>query len=281
MREIHVDAIQETIARLCIEATHSLPSDVREGLRRAAQTEKGPLAKKVLADLIANFEIAERQMVPLCQDTGTAVVFVELGQEVHIVGGNLEEAINKGVSRGYGEGFLRASIVKNPLTTRDNTKDNTPAVVHYEIVPGDALHLTVLPKGAGCENMSRFANFLPRAGKDAIVEFVLRTVEEVGGNPCPPLVIGVGIGGTAEFAMALAKKAIFRGVGTHNTDEAVAALETEMLTKVNALGVGPQAIGGITTALAVNIITHPTHIASLPVGVNIQCHSARSKTAVL
>ncbi len=281
MREIHVDVIQETIARLCVDATHRLPVDVREGLLGAAATEKAPLAQKILTDLISNFEIAERQMVPLCQDTGTAVVFVELGQDVHVVGGSLEDAINAGVARGYQEGFLRASIVTHPLSTRQNTKNNTPAVVHYEIVPGDRLHLTVLPKGAGCENMSRFANFLPRAGKDAIIEFVLRTVEEVGGNPCPPLVIGIGIGGTAEFAMGLAKKAIFRGVGSQNADPEVAALERELYTKVNALGVGPQAVGGSTTALAVNILMHPTHIASLPVGINIQCHSARSQEAVL
>jgi len=281
MREIHVDTIKTKIAELCIDATHKLPEDVRVGLRLAETTEKGPLAKKILADLIENFDIAERQMVPLCQDTGTTVVFVELGQEVHIVGGSLEAAIHEGVGRGYTEGFLRASIVAHPFSTRQNTKNNTPAIIHYEIVSGNALHLKVLPKGAGCENMSRFANFLPRTGKDAIIDFVLRTVEESGGNPCPPLVIGVGIGGTAEYAMTMAKKAVARGVGTHDSDPEVAALEDEMRTKVNALGVGPQAVGGINTALTVNIITHPTHIASLPVGVNIQCHSARLKEVTL
>ncbi len=281
MREIHVDTIREKLAELCIDATHNLPEDVRAGLRRAEQTERAPLAKQIMVELIENFEIASRQMIPLCQDTGTTVVFVDLGQDVHIVGGSLEQAIHEGVGKGYTEGFLRASMVANPFSTRENTKDNTPAVIHYEVVPGDGLHLKVMPKGAGCENMSRFANFLPRSGKDAIIEFLLRTVEESGGNPCPPLVVGVGIGGTAEYAMMLAKKAVTRGVGKRSEDPEVAALEEEMLTKVNALGIGPQAVGGLNTAMAVNVLTYPTHIASLPVGINIQCHSARLKEADL
>lgn len=281
MREIHVDAIRDKLAELCVEATHVLPEDVRQGLRRAEQSERSPLARQVLVELIENFEIAERQMIPLCQDTGTTVVFVELGQDVHVVGGSLEEAIHAGVGQGYTSGFLRASIVEHPLTSRRNTGNNTPAVIHYEVVPGDQLRLKVLPKGGGCENMSRFANFLPRAGKDAVIEFLLRTVEESGGNPCPPLIIGVGIGGTSEYAMSLAKKAVTRGVGTHNADPEIAALEDEMLEKVNALGIGAQAVGGVTTALAVNVLTYPTHITALPVGINIQCHSARLKEAVL
>jgi fumarate hydratase subunit alpha len=281
MREIHVDTIREKLAELCIDATHNLPEDVRAGLRRAEQTERAPLAKQIMVELIENFEIASRQMIPLCQDTGTTVVFVDLGQDVHIVGGSLEQAIHEGVGKGYTEGFLRASMVANPFSTRENTKDNTPAVIHYEVVPGDGLHLKVMPKGAGCENMSRFANFLPRSGKDAIIDFLLRTVEESGGNPCPPLVVGVGIGGTAEYAMMLAKKAVTRGVGKRSEDPEVAALEEEMLTKVNALGIGPQAVGGLNTAMAVNVLTYPTHIASLPVGINIQCHSARLKEADL
>ncbi|HWO73499.1 MAG TPA: fumarate hydratase [Dehalococcoidia bacterium] len=281
MKEIHVDAIRDKVAELCIEATHVLPEDVREGLRRAEATERSPLAKQVLVELIDNFEFAERNLVPLCQDTGTTVVFIELGQDVHVIGGSLEEAIHAGVAKGYTEGYLRASIVANPLTTRTNTGNNTPAVIHYEVVPGEELRIKVLPKGGGCENMSRYANFLPRAGKDTVIEFLLRTVEESGGNPCPPLVIGVGIGGTAEYAMTLAKKAVTRGVGSHNPDPEVAALEAEMLEKVNALGVGPQAVGGVNTALAVNVLTYPTHITALPVGINIQCHSARLKEAVL
>lgn len=281
MREIHVDTVRDKVAELCIEATHVLPEDVQHGLRRAQETEQGPLAKQIITEIIENFEVAKREMIPLCQDTGTTVVFVDLGQDVHVVGGSLEQAIHEGVGRGYTEGYLRASMVQAPFTSRENTKNNTPAVIHYEVVPGDELRLKIMPKGAGCENMSRFANFLPRAGKDAIIEFLLRTVEESGGNPCPPLVIGVGIGGTAEYAMALAKKAVTRGVGKNNPDPEVAALEQEMLEKVNALGIGPQAVGGVNTAMAVNVLTYPTHIASLPVGINIQCHSARLKEAVL
>ena len=281
MREVHVDTIREKIAALCIDATHKLPEDVRAGLRRAEQTEQAPLAKQILVELMDNFDIAERQMIPLCQDTGTTVVFVELGQDVHITGGSLEEAIHEGVGAGYTSGYLRASIVAHPLTSRTNTGNNTPAVIHYDVVPGDQLRLKVMPKGGGCENMSRFANFLPRAGKDAVIEFVLRTVEESGGNPCPPLIIGVGIGGTSEYAMGMAKKAVTRGVGSKSDDEEIAALEAEMLEKVNALGVGPQAVGGLNTALAVNILTYPTHITALPVGINIQCHSARLKEATI
>jgi fumarate hydratase subunit alpha len=281
MRDIHVDTIREKLAELCIEATHVLPEDVRQGLRDAEATEKAPLAKQILVELIDNFDIAQREMIPLCQDTGTTVVFVELGQEVHIVGGSLEEAIHQGVGSGYSSGYMRASIVANPLTSRDNTGNNTPAVIHYDVVPGDQLRFKVMPKGGGCENMSRYANFLPRAGKEPIIEFVLRTIEESGGNPCPPLIVGVGIGGTSEYAMSLAKKAVTRGVGSHSDDLEIAALENEMLEKINALGIGPQAVGGVNTALAVNILTYPTHITALPVGVNIQCHSARLKEAVL
>ena len=281
MRDIHVDTIRETLAQLCIEATHVLPEDVRQGLRQAEAIERAPLAKQVLVELMDNYDIAERNMIPLCQDTGTTVVFVELGQDAHIVGGSLEEAIHAGVGRGYTSGYLRASIVEHPLTSRINSGNNTPAVIHYDIVPGEHLHLKVLPKGGGCENMSRYANFLPRAGKDAVIEFMLRTVEESGGNPCPPLIIGVGIGGTSEYAMSLAKKAVTRGVGSKSDDPEIAELEAEMLEKVNALGIGAQAVGGVTTALAVNVLTYPTHITALPVGINIQCHSARLKEAVL
>jgi len=277
MKEIHVDTIRDKVAELCIEATHVLPEDVRQGLRNAQTTEKGPLAQQVLVELIENFDIAERQMIPLCQDTGTTVVFVELGQEVHITGGSLEQAIHDGVGKGYTSGFMRASIVEHPLTTRENTGNNTPAVIHYEVVPGDNLHLKILPKGGGCENMSRFVNLLPRAGKDAVINFVLRAIEESGGNPCPPLIVGVGIGGTSEHAMGMAKKAVTRGVGSVSEDPEIAALEAEMLDKVNALGVGPQAVGGTNTALQVSILTYPTHITALPVAVNIQCHSARLK----
>ena len=281
MRDIHVDQISDTVARLCQEATHILPQDVVAGLERARDSEESPLAKQVLVEILDNAELAKREMLPLCQDTGTTVVFVELGQDAHIVGGFLYDAINKGVGQGYTEGYLRASIVEKPFSARTNTKNNTPAVIHVDIVPGDTFRLRVLPKGGGCENMSRFAILLPGEGKEGITNFVLKTVEESAGNPCPPVIVGVGIGGSAEYAMALAKKAVTRPVGTHNGDAETAEFEQELLRKVNALGVGPQAVGGRNTALAVNIETYPTHIASLPVAVNLQCHSARLKAAEL
>ena len=281
VREIHVGQITETVARLCQDATHNLPDDVVAALRRAESTEESPLARQVLLEILDNAELARREMLPLCQDTGTAVVFAEVGQDVHIVGGAFVDAVNAGVAKGYTEGYLRKSIVDKPFSARANTRDNTPAVVHTEIVPGDGLKLAVMPKGGGCENMSRFAILLPGAGKEGITNFVLRAVEESGGNPCPPVIVGVGIGGTAEYSMTLAKKALTRRVGDHNPDPETAELEAELLDKVNALGLGPQAVGGRNTALAVHIETYPTHIAALPVAVNLQCHSARFKSAEL
>ncbi len=281
VRDIPVDKIAATVAELCESATHFLPEDVIGGLEKARDTEKSELGKQVLIEILENVDIAKNEMLPLCQDTGTTVVFVELGQDAHIVGGALDEAINAGVAKGYTEGYLRASIVSHPFSSRVNTKDNTPAVIHIDIVPGDKLKLKVLPKGGGCENMSRFTVMLPSAGKDAIVEFVLRTIEESGGNPCPPLIVGVGVGGSAEHCMYLAKKAVVRSVGKPSEDPETAEFERELLEKVNALGVGPQAVGGINTALAVNIETYPTHITALPVAVNLQCHSARLKEATL
>jgi fumarate hydratase subunit alpha len=281
VRDIHVDKITEAVAALCQTATHELPDDVVAGLRKAESSETSPLGKQVLIEILENVDIARREMVPLCQDTGTTVVLVEVGQDAHIVGGSLADAINKGVSKGYTEGYLRASMVAHPFSSRVNTKDNTPAVIHSEIVPGDKLEITVVPKGGGCENMSRMQIMLPSRGKDGITEFVLRTIEESGGNPCPPLVVGVGVGGSAEYCMFLAKRAITRAVGTPSDDPETAEFERELLAKVNALGVGPQAVGGVNTAMAVNIETYPTHITSLPVAVNLQCHSARSKRATL
>ena len=281
VREVRTDDITRVVAELCQEATHVLPDDVVAGLKKAQQSEKSPLAKQVLVEILENVDLAKREMIPLCQDTGTTVVFVELGQDVHVVGGSLTDAINKGVSKGYTEGFLRASMVEHPFSSRVNTKDNTPAVIHVDVGPGDAFKIKVLPKGGGCENMSRFTVMLPSAGKDAIVEFVLRTIEESGGNPCPPLIVGVGVGGSSEYAMFLAKKGVTRKVGVHSDDPETAEFEAELLEKVNALGVGPQAVGGINTALAVNIETYPTHITALPVAVNLQCHSARLKEASL
>ena len=281
MREIHVDRIRETVKRLCIEATTVLPEDVLASLREAREREESELGRIVLDDILANADIAAAQHLPLCQDTGTAVIFLEVGQDVHIAGGDLAEALRQGVSEGYSEGRLRSSIVERPFSARVNTKDNTPPVVHTEIVPGDRLRIKLMPKGAGCEIMSRFTTLLPGRGKEGITQFVLETVDQSGGNPCPPLVVGVGVGGSSEYCMYLAKKAITRPVGKPSDDPETAQFERELLEKVNALGVGPQAVGGTNTALAVNIETYPTHIAALPVAVNIQCHSARLKEALL
>ena len=281
VREIRAEEITAKVAELCEEAAHVLPEDVVAGLQKAQRSEKSPLGKQVLIELLENVDIAKRDRIPLCQDTGTTVVMAEVGQDVHIVGGSLRDAINAGVGKGYTEGYLRASIVDHPFSTRVNTKNNTPAVIHTEIVPGDKLHLTVVPKGGGCENMTKFQIMLPGRGKEGITEFVLQTIEESGGNPCPPLVVGVGVGGSAEYAMFLAKKAITRPVGAESDDDETRQFEHELLEKVNALGVGPQAVGGSNTAMAVNIETYPTHITSLPVAVNLQCHSARSKHAEL
>jgi fumarate hydratase subunit alpha len=281
VRDIPADEITRVVAELCQTAAHVLPDDVVAGIRKAETTEKSPLAKQVLIEILENVDLAKREMIPLCQDTGTTVVMVELGQDAHVVGGSLRDAINKGVSKGYTEGYLRASIVDHPFSSRVNTKDNTPAVIHTEIVEGNGVHITVVPKGGGCENMSKLQIMLPSRGKDGITEFVLNTIEESGGNPCPPLVVGVGVGGSSEYCMYLAKKAITRPVGKFSDDPETAEFERELLAKVNALGVGPQAVGGSNTALAVNIETYPTHITSLPVAVNLQCHSARSKSATL
>jgi fumarate hydratase subunit alpha len=281
MREIGAGRIVKIVARLCIEATHNLPADVESALAAARAAERSPLGIIVLDQILENAEVARTEMVPLCQDTGVTVVMLEVGQDVHVAGGYLYDAIAEGVRRGYREGHLRASIVERPFSARRNTKDNTPPVIHAEIVPGDRLRIQVMPKGFGCENMSRFAMLLPGEGREGITEFVLRTVDEAGGNPCPPIIVGVGIGGSADYSMWLAKKALTRRVGSVHADAETAAFEVELLEKVNALGIGPQAVGGLTTALAVHVETFPTHIASLPVAVNLQCHSARLKEAVL
>ena len=281
MREIQVSEITETVARLCLEANYYLPEDVLDALKKARRQEEAPGAQKVLDMILENSEIAQEKQIALCQDTGTTVLFLDLGQDVHIAGGDLTEALAEGVRQGYKTGFLRNSIVNQPFSARINTGDNSPPIVHTDIVPGEHLKITVLPKGGGCENMSRMAILRPGEGKMGVVDFTLRTIEESGGNPCPPLIVGVGIGGTAEHVMYLAKRSLLRKVGEHNPDPEVAELEEELLERVNASGIGPQAWGGRSTALAVNIETHPTHITSLPVGVNLQCHSARLKTAVL
>lgn len=280
MREIDDAAIRETVERLCQEANYYLPDDVVAALKNARQREEAPRAQQVLDIILQNAEIAGRDKVALCQDTGTTVVFLDIGQDAH-VRGDLNQAIHDGVSRGYKSGFLRSSMVRQPFSRRLNTGDNTPPVVHTEIVPGDRLKITLMPKGGGCENMSRMVILRPGEGRKGVSDFVLRTVEESGGNPCPPVIVGVGIGGTAEYVMFLAKRSLLRKVGQHNPDPEVAELEDELLERINATGIGPQAWGGSTTALAVNVETFPTHITALPVGVNIQCHSARFKTAEL
>jgi fumarate hydratase subunit alpha len=281
VREIDAATITDAVARMAIEAAHFLPEDVEGAIRAARATEKSPLGVQIIDEILENAEIARTRMLPLCQDTGTAVVHVELGQDVHVAGGYLIDAINEGIRRGYNEGYLRKSIAARPFSARTNTNDNTPGVIHTEIVPGEQVHLYFMPKGGGCENMSRYQNFLPGMGKQAVIDFVCETVDMSGGNPCPPLVIGVGIGGTAEKAMTIAKHSLFRKIGSRHADPEVAALEDELLDAVNALGVGPQAVGGSTTALDVFVETFPTHITALPVAVNIQCHSARTKHAVL
>jgi fumarate hydratase subunit alpha len=281
MREIHVSEITETVARLSQEANYYLPEDVLDALKKARDQEEAPRAQKVLDMILRNSEIAEEKQIALCQDTGTTVLFLEIGQDLHLVGGDLRDALAEGVRVGYKEGFLRNSMVTQPFSARLNTGDNTPPILHTDIVPGEALKITILPKGGGCENMSRLAILRPGEGKKGIIDFALRTIEESGGNPCPPLIVGVGVGGTAEHVMHLAKKSLLRKVGEHNPDQEVADLEEELLERVNASGIGPQAWGGRSTALAVNIEVHPTHITSLPVGVNLQCHSARLKTAIL
>jgi fumarate hydratase subunit alpha len=280
MKDIKASAITEAVARLCQEANFVLGEDVLAALKQALKTEQSPLGKEVLSQLIENARIAQKEQLPLCQDCGTAVVFLEIGQDVHIIG-DLYAAVEEGVRRGYAQGYLRKSTVKQPFSARTNTKDNTPPVIHAEIVPGDKIKITVMPKGAGAENMTKLAMLKPGDGRQGIIELVVKTVNEGGGDPCPPLIIGVGIGGTAEKAMLLAKKALLRKVAEPNPDAEIAKLEKEILTRVNDLGIGPLGVGGRTTALAVHAEVVPTHIASLPVAVNLQCHSARHKEAVL
>jgi len=281
MREINVQEITDTVARLCMEANYYLPEDVLTSLRAAREAEPSPVGKEVLDRILENAEIARREQMPLCQDTGLTVVFLEIGQDVHIVGGNLVEAINEGVRRGYIEGYLRKSVVKYPFSKRINTRDNTPAVIHTDIVPGDKLKITVAPKGGGSENMSFLGMLKPADGRQGVIDFVVNAVDKAGANPCPPIIVGVGIGGTIDQTTLLAKKALLRKVGEPHPDPEVAALEADILERVNKLGIGPQGFGGRTTALAVHVETFPCHIASLPVAVNIQCHSARHKEAVL
>ncbi len=281
MREIEASTITQKVAELCQQANIELGEDVLSALRQARQTEESTLGRQVLDQILENARIAQQEHVPLCQDCGTAVVFLEVGQDVHVTGGNLYAAVEEGVRRGYAQGYLRKSMVSRPFSDRINTGDNTPPVIHTEIVPGDHLKIAVMPKGGGAENMSRLAMLKPGEGKEGVVNLAVRTVAEAGGNPCPPLVVGLGIGATGEKALLMAKKALLRPLGKPNPDPEIAGLEKEVLGRINDLGIGPMGFGGRTTALAVHAEVAPAHIASLPVAVNLQCHSARHKEAVL
>lgn len=281
MRNIEGSKITETVARLFQEANFDLGEDVLDSLKRARDKEESPLGRQVLEQILENASIARGERIPICQDCGTAVVFLELGQDAHIVGGDLYQAVEEGVRQGYSQGYLRKSIVMQPFSARVNTRDNTPAVIHLEMVKGDGLHITVMPKGGGSENMSRLTVLKPAEGRQGVIDYVVTAVDEAGSNPCPPVIVGVGVGGTADKAVILAKKALLRRVGEPNPDPEVAELERDILDRVNSLGIGPQGFGGRTTALAVHAEVFPTHIASLPVAVNLQCHAARHKEARL
>ena len=280
MREIQAQQITDVVEKLCIEANQYLPEDVQGAIRRCRACEDWEIAQGVLDKIITNFEIAKEENVPICQDTGMACVFLEIGQDVHIAGGDLREAVDEGVRRGYDKGYLRKSVVKDPVR-RGNTGDNTPAMLYTEIVPGEQIKVTVGPKGFGSENMSAIRMIKPSAGIEGIKDFILETVETAGPNPCPPMVVGVGIGGTFDKCALLAKKALMRSTDERNPDPYYADLEAEMLEKINKLGIGPQGFGGKTTALALNIETLPTHIAGMPCAVNINCHVTRHKTEVI
>ena len=281
MREIHTDQITSTVAQLCIESNYYLGQDVLDALRTAREAEVSPVGREVLDQILENARIADEEQMPLCQDCGLTVVFVELGQDAHVVGGDLNAAIAEGVRQGYQDGYLRKSMVERPFSARINTKDNTPPVIHTTIVPGEQLRLTVAPKGGGSENMSQLGMLKPADGRDGVISFVVDSVRKAGANPCPPIIVGVGVGGSAEKTVWLAKHALLREVGQPNPDPELADLEAEILDRVNRIGIGPQGFGGLTTALAVHAETFPCHIASMPVAVNIQCHSARHKEATL
>lgn len=274
MRTISTEEITRNIKEMCIEANHYLSEDMDYALKAATKKEEAVLGKQILEQLQDNLKIASDEMIPICQDTGMAVVFLEIGQDVHVEGGNLEDAINEGVRQGYIEGYLRKSVVKDPIY-RENTKDNTPAIIHYSVVPGEALTITVAPKGFGSENMSRVFMLKPADGIEGVKNAVMTAVKDAGPNACPPMVIGVGIGGTFEKCALMAKKALLRPVGQYSEIPYVQELEKELLEKINETGIGPGGLGGNTTALAVNILTYPTHIAGLPVGINICCHVNR------
>lgn len=280
MREINVSEVTQAVRDLSIKANYFIGDDIKEALIDFKNNETFKIAQEVLDKIIINDDIACKEEMPMCQDTGMACVFLEVGQDVHFVGGNLEDAINEGVRKGYEEGYLRKSVVKDPID-RVNTKDNTPAIIYYDIVPGDKVKITLAPKGFGSENMSKIGMLKPADGLEGVKKFIIDTVSQAGPNPCPPMVIGVGIGGTFDKAAYLAKKALLRPINVRNENEFYKNLEEELLEKINELGIGPQGFGGRTTALGLNIETYPTHIAGLPVAVNINCHATRHKDIIL
>ncbi|APQ95662.1 fumarate hydratase [Clostridium botulinum] len=280
MREISVNTIKKVVKKLCIEANYYLPKDVDDKIVQCREVETWNIAREVLQTIEENIHIARKENIPLCQDTGMACIFIEMGQDVHVIGGSLEDAVNEGVAEGYNEGYLRKSIVSDPIE-RINTGDNTPAVIYYNIVQGDKIKITVAPKGFGSENMSKIAMLKPADGLEGIKNFILDVVKEAGPNPCPPIVIGVGIGGTFDKCAYLSKKALLRSIDLRNKNKFYKDLEEELLEKINSLGIGPQGFSGKTTALAVNIETFPTHIAGLPVAVNVSCHVTRHKEEII
>lgn len=280
MREIEVNEIIDAVRELCIKANCVLNDDVYNALEAAKNTEKSPIGKEILCQLTDNADIAKNENVPICQDTGMAIVFVELGQEVHIKGGLLTDAINEGVRRGYRDGYLRKSVVSDPFI-RENTKDNTPAIIHYDIVEGDKIKIIVAPKGFGSENMSKIYMLKPSAGIEGAKDAIVQAVDEAGPNPCPPMVVGVGVGGNFEMAAFLAKKALLRPIGSHSDKPHLREMEEELLQRMNSLGIGPQGLGGVTTVLGVNVESFPTHIAGMPIAVNISCHVTRHAEVIL
>ncbi|MFC2004189.1 fumarate hydratase [Chloroflexota bacterium] len=281
MRNIDAQEVTKAVSRLCQEANFFLPVDVLEALEEGHKAEESPLGQQTLDQILGNARMAAEEQMAICQDCGVAVVYLEVGQDIHITGGDLYEAVNEGVRQGYDKGYLRKSMVSQPFSARINTGDNTPAVIHTDIILGDKLRIILMPKGGGSENMTRLFMLTPARGRQGIIDSVVQAVDEAGSNPCPPVVVGVGIGGTAEKAMSLAKKSLLREVGRNNPDSEVAELEKELLQRVNSLGIGPQGFGGRTTALAVHVETFPAHIASMPLAVNLQCHAARHKEVAL
>jgi fumarate hydratase subunit alpha len=281
VRDLDVREVTQAVMTMCITANYDLPEDVYDALVQARAVEESPVGREVLGQLVENADIAAADRVPICQDTGFAVIFAEVGQDVHLVGGDFDDAIDEGVRQGYGDGYLRKSVAEEPAHARRNTKDNTPAILHTSIVPGDKVRLTMMAKGGGAENMSSLNMLKPSQGWDGMAQAVVDTVSRAGSNPCPPVIIGVGIGGTIDMVTVLAKKALLREIGSVHADPRLAGMEAELLERINALGIGPQGLGGSTTALAVFIEEMPCHIASMPMAVNVQCHAQRHKTVEL